>query len=299
MSPDLQASTDHIARFLDTLWMERGISDNTLSAYRSDLQKYVLWLDKNKCQIIVAQESHVRNYLFGMQGKTARTMARHLSSIRRLYGYLLREGYMEHDPSSRIEAPKIGRQLPKSLTEFEVEALLKAPDTETPIGLRDRTMLEVLYASGLRVSELISLQIGQINTRQGVVRILGKGSKERLVPLGEESQEWLQEYLLQARPELLKGKVSDVLFPSNRMTVMTRQTFWHLVKRYAVQIGINKTISPHILRHAFATHLLNHGADLRVVQILLGHSDISTTQIYTHIAQARLKNLHAEHHPRG
>lgn len=206
---------------------------------------------------------------------------------------------MKHDPSTRIEAPKLGRQLPKFLTEVEVEALLNAPDTGTALGLRDRAMLEILYATGLRVTELIGLQSGQVNLRQGVVRVLGKGNKERLVPLGEESIEWLDRYLQDARSELLKESICDTLFPTRRGSVMSRQAFWYLIKRYAVIAGINKTISPHILRHAFATHLLNHGADLRVVQMLLGHSDISTTQIYTHIAQERLKNLHAEHHPRG
>jgi integrase/recombinase XerD len=249
--------------------------------------------------MIVAQESHIRNYLSSMQGKTARTMARHLSSLRRLYSYLVREGIMKHDPSVRVEAPNIGRQLPKSLTETEVEALLEAPNTGTSLGLRDRTMLEILYASGLRVSELISLQLKQVNLRQGVVRVLGKGSKERLVPLGEEAIEWLTRYQQSARIELLGQKISDALFPTKRGDAMSRQAFWYLIKRYAVIANINKTISPHMLRHAFATHLLNHGADLRVVQMLLGHSDISTTQIYTHIARERLKDLHAEHHPRG
>ena len=299
ISTDLQESKEQIDRFLDALWVERGVSDNTLAAYRSDLQKYATWLDKHNCQMTAAQEGELRNYLSSMQGRTARTMARHLSSIRSLYSYLLREGIMKHDPAARVEAPKIGRQLPRSLTETEVEALLKAPDTGTPLGLRDRTMLEILYASGLRVSELISLQTGQVNLRQGVVRVLGKGSKERLVPLGEESIDWLTRYQQSARIELLGEKVSDALFPTKRGEVMSRQAFWYLIKRYAVVAGINKTISPHVLRHAFATHLLNHGADLRVVQMLLGHSDISTTQIYTHIAQERLKNLHAVHHPRG
>ena len=293
------ASREQIDRFLDALWMERGVSDNTLAAYRSDLQKYALWLDKNNCEMTAAQEGDLRIYLSSMQGKTARTMARHLSSIRRLYSYLVREGIMKHDPSARVEAPKIGRQLPKSLTETEVEALLKAPDTGTSLGLRDRAMLEFLYASGLRVSELISLQTGQVNLRQGVVRVLGKGNKERLVPLGEEAIEWLTRYQGSARIELLGKNISDALFPTKRGNAMSRQAFWYLIKRYAVLAGINKTISPHMLRHAFATHLLNHGADLRVVQMLLGHSDISTTQIYTHIAQERLKKLHAEHHPRG
>jgi len=299
ISPDMHASKDQIDRFLDALWMERGVSENTLAAYRSDLQKYALWLDINKCQMIAAQEADLRNYLASMKGRTARTMARHLSSIRSLYSYLVREGIMQHDPGARVEAPKIGRQLPKSLTETEVESLLKAPDTGTPLGLRDRTMLEILYASGLRVSELISLQTGQVNLRQGVVRVLGKGSKERLVPLGEESIEWLTRYQDSARKELLGKNISDALFPTKRGDAMSRQAFWYLIKRYAVIAGINKSISPHMLRHAFATHLLNHGADLRVVQMLLGHSDISTTQIYTHIAQERLKNLHAVHHPRG
>ena len=292
-------SKDHIDRFLDALWMERGVSDNTLAAYRSDLQKYALWLDKNKYEMVNAQEGHLRSYLSSMKGRTARTMARHLSSLRSLYGYFVREGIMKHDPSTRIEAPKLGRQLPKFLTEVEVEALLNAPDTGTLLGLRDRAMLEILYATGLRVTELIGLQSGQVNLRQGVVRVLGKGNKERLVPLGEESIEWLDRYLQDARSELLKESICDTLFLTRRGTVMSRQAFWYLIKRYAVVAGINKTISPHILRHAFATHLLNHGADLRVVQMLLGHSDISTTQIYTHIAQERLKNLHAEHHPRG
>ena len=295
----MNTSIATIDRFLDALWMERGVSENTLSAYRSDLQKFALWLDKNKCQMVIAEESHVRSYLASMQGRSARTMARHLSSIRRLYSYLVREGMMKHDPSARIEVPKIGEQLPKSLTETEVEELLRAPDTGTSLGLRNRTMLETLYASGLRVSELISLQVGQVNLRQGVVRVLGKGSKERLVPLGEEAVEWLTRYQQGARVELLGQKISDALFPTKRGGAMSRQAFWYLIKRYAVIAGINKTISPHVLRHAFATHLLNHGADLRVVQMLLGHSDISTTQIYTHVARERLKNLHAVHHPRG
>lgn len=298
-SPALTISKNHIDGFLDALWMERGVSDNTLAAYRSDLQKYALWLDANDSQITSAEESHLRHYLSSMRGCTARTMARHLSSMRRLYSYLVREGVMKYDPSARIEAPKIGRQLPKSLTESEVEALLNAPDAESSLGLRDRTMIEILYASGLRVSELIGLQQGQVNLRQGVVRVLGKGNKERLVPLGEEAIAWLARYQNSARVELLGNNISDALFLTKRGTAMSRQAFWYLIKRYAVIAGINKTISPHVLRHAFATHLLNHGADLRVVQMLLGHSDISTTQIYTHIARERLKSLHATHHPRG
>ena len=277
--------------------MEVGLSDNTLAAYRSDLLKYTAWLGNR--HITSAEEGDLRAYLASLQGCSARTLARHLSSLRRLYAYLVREGLTEHDPTAQVEAPRLGRQLPHSLTEREIEALLDAPDSKTPLGLRDRAMLEMLYALGLRVSELISLQLGQVNLRQGVVRVLGKGSKERLVPLGEESIDWLQQFLAQARGELLRGRISEILFPTKRGFGMTRQAFWYLIKRYAAQAGINKFISPHVLRHAFATHLLNHGADLRAVQMLLGHSDISTTQIYTHIAQARLKNLHAQHHPRG
>ncbi len=295
----LTLSKNYIDGFLDALWMERGVSDNTLAAYRSDLQKYAVWLDEHDAEITRAEESHLRHYLSSMKGRTARTMARHLSSMRRLYNYLVREGIMQHDPSARIEAPKIGRQLPKSMTEAEVEALLDAPDVKSSLGLRDRTMLEMLYASGLRVSELISLQLGQVNLRQGVVRVLGKGNKERLVPLGEEAIEWLMRYQESARADLLGRNTSDALFLTKRGDAMSRQAFWYLIKRYAMVANINKTISPHVLRHAFATHLLNHGADLRVVQMLLGHSDISTTQIYTHIARERLKNLHAVHHPRG
>lgn len=287
--------------FLDMLWAERGVSDNTLLAYRSDLHKYIFWLAKNNHRIMLVQEADLRSYLSTFQGMSARTMARHLSSIKSLYRYLVREGAMNHDPSVRIDAPKIARQLPKSLTEAEVDALLQVPDIRTSLGLRDKTMLEMLYATGLRVSELVGLQVAQVNLRQGVVRVLGKGSKERLVPLGEESITWLTRYQEYARNELLGRNISDVLFPSKRSKsqVMSRQAFWYLIKRYAVIAGINKNLSPHVLRHAFATHLLNHCADLRVVQMLLGHSDISTTQIYTHVVRERLKQLHMQHHPRG
>lgn len=206
---------------------------------------------------------------------------------------------IETDPVALIEAPKLGKSLPKTLSEKDVDAILAAADTNTALGLRDRAMLEILYASGLRVSELVSLTPGQINLRQGVIRIMGKGSKERMVPLGEEAISWLENYLNNGRADILKGTMSDALFPSNRRSFMTRQTFWHIIKRYARQAGIDKPLSPHTLRHAFATHLLNHGADLRVVQLLLGHSDLSTTQIYTHVAKARLKDLHSQHHPRG
>lgn len=285
--------------FLDVLLVERGASNNTLAAYRNDLQQYFLWLEKNKFDVTLIQESELRDYLSSMGQRKSRTLARHLSSLRGFYRYLLREKIIDHDPSEHIETPKIGRPLPKSLTESEVDDLLHAPDVETVLGVRDRTMLEILYASGLRVSELVTLQLGQVNLRQGVLRILGKGSKERLVPLGEESTEWLERYQNGARLELLGANISDALFLTKRRTMISRQAFWYLIKRYAVVANINKNISPHVLRHAFATHLLNHGADLRVVQMLLGHSDISTTQIYTHIARERLKNLHAMHHPRG
>jgi integrase/recombinase XerD len=295
----MQEANQVIDRVLDALWMERGISDNTLSAYRSDVLMFSVWLSPRGIDLLHAHDADLRLYLAGMDNCSVRTITRRLSSLRQFYGYLVREGQILQDPSVRIESPRLGRPLPKSLTEEEVEALLKAPDTETPLGLRDRCMLEVLYASGLRVSELVSLVLPQINQRQGLVRVTGKGNKERLVPLGAEALDWLRKYLLGGRPVLAKDQAIDALFPTRRGAMMTRQTFWHHIKRYARQAGINKPMSPHVLRHAFATHLLNHGADLRVVQMLLGHSDISTTQIYTHVARERLKNLHAEHHPRG
>ncbi len=288
-----------IDQFLDALWLERGLSENTLSAYRSDLYSYSAWLAGTSRELLQSQPEEVLGYLATLTGKSARTSARHLSALRRLFQYLAREQYIDHDPCARIPAPRIGRPLPKSLTEQEVENLLEVPDTATALGLRDRAMLEVLYATGLRVSELVSLQLGQVNLRQGVIRVLGKGNKERLTPLGEEAADWVQKFMRQGRAELLTATATPALFPSRRGGMMTRQTFWHAVKRYALQAGINQKLSPHVLRHAFATHLLNHGADLRVVQMLLGHSDISTTQIYTHVARERLKNLHAEHHPRG
>ncbi len=288
-----------IDSFLDALWMERGLSDNTLQAYRSDLTAFARWLTSNSCSLLEVQSTEILAYLAGQGTRSARTSARRLSSLRRLYEYLLREGEMTHDPVAGIDSPKVGRPLPKSLTEDEVEALINAPDHGTTLGMRDRAMLEVLYATGLRVSELIGLRLAQVNLRQGVVRVMGKGNKERLVPLGEEAVHWLEKYQLEARLKLFKVQANDVLFPSSRGKLMTRQTFWYAIKRHSVVAGIRKPLSPHVLRHAFATHLLNHGADLRVVQMLLGHSDISTTQIYTHVARERLKELHAEHHPRG
>ena len=288
-----------IDQFLDALWLERGLSENTLSAYRSDLYSYAGWLASTSRDLLQSRPEDVLGYLATLTGKSARTSARRLSSLRRFFQYLAREGHIDHDPCARIAAPRIGRPLPKSLTEEEVESLLDAPDTATAVGQRDRAMLEVLYATGLRVSELVGLQLGQVNLRQGVLRVIGKGNKERLVPLGEEASDWVEKFIRQGRAELLPGHPVDTLFPSRRGRMMTRQTFWHAVKRHARRAGISKALSPHVLRHAFATHLLNHGADLRVVQMLLGHSDISTTQIYTHVARERLKNLHAEHHPRG
>ena len=296
-----------IEQFIDVIWMERGLSENTLSAYRSDLSKFSLWLgadEENRAaenQIILAERETIVAYLAELEKKqiSATSRARFLSSLRRFYAYLLREKKIEVDPVALIDAPKLGRALPKTLSEKDVDSLLNAPDISTFLGLRDRVLFEVLYATGLRVSELVGLQLLQVNMQQGVVRVTGKGNKERLVPLGEESLNWLEKYLTTARLELLKGKVVDALFVTNRGGGMTRHAFWHLIKRYAQKADISADISPHTLRHAFATHLLNHGADLRVVQMLLGHSDLSTTQIYTHVAKARLKTLHNTHHPRG
>lgn len=291
-----------IDTFLDSLWLEKGLSENTLKSYRHDLQAFVDWLFENNQSVAGVSRADINLYLSHrlQKGLKARSTARSLSCLRALYRYMLREKLIENDPTLRVENPKLGRPLPDTLTEMDVEQLLAAPDLETPLGLRDRTMLEVLYACGLRVSELTELRLGQINLRQGVIRILGKGSKERLVPMGEEAINWLTRYLADARGELLKDNLGqDVVFPSNRGVAMTRQTFWHRLRKLAASAGIQKKLSPHTLRHAFATHLLNHGADLRVVQLLLGHSDLSTTQIYTHIAQQRMKELHQQHHPRG
>jgi len=286
-------------RFLDALWMEEGLSENTLTAYRTDLIAYCRWINSIGGRIASAAQGDLMGFLGSFPKASVRSTARRLSSLRRLYQYLLREGLLQQDPTSRIEGPRLGRPLPRSLTEAEVETLLKSPRVDDLLGLRDRAMLEVLYATGLRVSELVRLTLLQVNLRQGIAGVRGKGGKDRLVPLGEEAIHWLEHYLTGSRPVLLQGGRSDFLFVTERRAPMTRQMFWHLIKRYSLKAGITKSISPHTLRHAFATHLLNHGADLRVVQMLLGHSDISTTQIYTHIAKARLKELHAKHHPRG
>jgi integrase/recombinase XerD len=296
-----EQDSDLIERFSDAMWLERGLSENTLSAYRSDLQSLAGWLRINGSDLEHAARHELLAYLQQRveAGVKPRSSARLLSSMRRFYRYLLRESVIAEDPSARIDAPKLGRPLPKTLTEGEVEQLLAAPDTATPMGLRDRAMLEVLYASGLRVSELVGLQLTQVNLQQGLVKVMGKGSKERLVPLGEEALDWIQRFMREGRALLLGQKRTEALFPSKRGSAMSRQAFWQLIKRYAVEAGIGKPLSPHTLRHAFATHLLNHGADLRVVQLLLGHSSLSTTQIYTFVAQERLKGLHAIHHPRG
>ncbi|MDT8384810.1 MAG: site-specific tyrosine recombinase XerD [Gammaproteobacteria bacterium] len=301
-APGADRGSAEIDRFLDTLWMERGLSRNTLAAYRSDLIGFAGWLDQHRRQpLLAARREDLLDYLAERVGAEAkpRTTARLLSSLRRFYQQAVRDGEIPEDPSDRIEAARLGRSLPKALTEADVERLIKAPDTATELGLRDRAMLELLYATGLRVSELVGLRVLQVNLRQGVARTLGKGSKERLVPMGEVAVEWLEQYLLGARPGLLKGRESEQLFVTQRGAGMTRQAFWYLIKRHAQQAGITRPLSPHTLRHSFATHLLNHGADLRVVQMLLGHSDLSTTQIYTHVARERLKSLHAAHHPRG
>jgi integrase/recombinase XerD len=291
-----------IERYIDAMWMEKGLSDNTLSSYRRDLRQFQEWLQaQRRGSLIGADRVALQAYLGARleQGRSPRSTARFLSCVRGFYHYLLREGRITVDPTLDVDSPRLGRPLPKSLSESEVDRLLLAPDLDVALEFRDRTMLELLYACGLRVSELTSLQVVQLSLNQGVVRVFGKGSKERLVPMGEEALDWLQRYMAGARMELLKGIPSDVVFPSRRGKQMTRQTFWYRIKIYARRAGIKKNLSPHTLRHAFATHLLNHGADLRVVQMLLGHSDLTTTQIYTHVAKQRMQELHAKHHPRG
>lgn len=294
---DIQA----IDRFVESLWLERGLSRQTLAAYRSDLELLAGWLAVRRMTLLRARRGELLEHLAWRlgEGYQARSTARLLSCLRGFYRHALRLGAIERDPTLDIAMPRLGRPLPKSLSEADVESLLAAPDVGEALGLRDRCMLEVLYACGLRVTELVTLRLDQINLRQGVLRVTGKGRKERLVPLGEEALSWIERYLAEGRAELLGGVPSDVVFPSRQAREMTRQTFWHRIKLHAAQAGIGAELSPHTLRHAFATHLLNHGADLRVVQMLLGHSDLSTTQIYTHIARHRLRELHASHHPRG
>ena len=298
----MPAASGLIERFLDALWMERGLSDNTLSAYRNDLTQFALWLDQHHApDLLRVERAQLSAYLAlrSEQQRSPRSSARLLSSLRRFYSWCRREHLIEADPTRLLSAPKLGRPLPDTLSEADVDKLLEAPATNTTLGLRDRSMLELLYATGLRVSELVTLQERQVNLRQGVVRVTGKGQKERLVPMGEVAIDWLRRYLNEARPQLAAGDLCEALFLTQRKSGMTRQAFWYLIKRYARQVGIQAHLSPHTLRHAFATHLLNHGADLRAVQMLLGHSNISTTQIYTHVAKARLQALHAQHHPRG
>jgi len=291
-----------IDQFTDAMWMERGLARNTLESYRSDLRKYCEWLLINqRTEMLSARREDLLDYLMfcSVEGKKARSVARFLSCVKQFYQYALRERLVKQDPSCRVDAPKLGRPLPKTLSEGEVEALLEAPDVGTAEGFRDRVMLEVLYATGLRVTELVSLQLEQLGLNQGLARVVGKGGKERLVPLGEDAVEWIDRFIGDARCELLGQQLTSDLFPTRRGGAMTRQAFWYRIKKHAQTANIQKHISPHTLRHAFATHLLNHGADLRVVQMLLGHSDLSTTQIYTHVAKERLKSLHQQHHPRG
>ncbi|MGC8121281.1 site-specific tyrosine recombinase XerD [Marinobacter sp. VGCF2001] len=292
-----------IEQFSDAVWLEDGLGQKTREAYASDLRRLSAWLEAlpGAPGLIRVKRDDLLAWMSSglVDGLKASTAARRLSGIRRFYRFLLREGVIAEDPTLRIDSPRLPRRLPDTLTEADVESLLSEPDPQVAIELRDRAMLEILYGCGLRVSELTGLAVDQVNLRQGVVRIHGKGGKERLVPLGEEAIDWLLQYMRQARGELLRAKSSDALFPGNRGTAMTRQAFWYRIRHYAARCGITRHLSPHTLRHAFATHLLNHGADLRVVQMLLGHSDLSTTQIYTHVARQRLQDLHQAHHPRG
>lgn len=294
--------SDLIEQFLDDLWIERNLAENTVASYRLDLMSLISWLTHHEKDLRHANSVDLQSFLAERLegGYKASSSARLLSAMRRLFQYLYREKLREDDPTALLASPKLPQRLPKDLSEAQIERLLQAPSTEIPIELRDKAMLELLYATGLRVTELVSLTLNNVSLRQGVVRVIGKGDKERLVPLGEEALHWLEQYIEYGRPWLLNGQTLDVLFPSNRAQQMTRQTFWHRIKHYATLAGIDsEKLSPHVLRHAFATHLLNHGADLRVVQMLLGHSDLSTTQIYTHVATERLRKLHQQHHPRA
>jgi integrase/recombinase XerD len=294
--------SSELERFTTALWLERGLSDNTREAYSRDVLGLNAWLlNQSRGDALTASESDVQAYLGARlsRGSSHRSISRLLSSLRSFYQYLVREGDLSSDPTQHLDRPKPSRPLPKSLSESEVDQLLHAPDTSVVVEHRDLAMLEVLYASGLRVSELVGLTLPQLSLNQGVVRVFGKGGKERLVPLGEAAIETVTDYLGSTRQALLRDRQSDVLFPSNRGKVMTRQTFWYRIKIYAKRAGIDPNLSPHTLRHAFATHLINHGADLRVVQMLLGHSDLTTTQIYTHVARSRMQALHEKHHPRG
>ncbi|MGV6987707.1 site-specific tyrosine recombinase XerD [Testudinibacter sp. P80/BLE/0925] len=288
--------------FLNELWLEKGLSENTVASYRLDLTALCTWLNAQQLTLLTLDHIDLQTFLGERlaKGYKATSSARMLSALRKLFQYLYREKYRSDDPTALLTSPKLPSRLPKYLSEAQVTDLLNAPTTDEPLELRDKAMLELLYATGLRVTELVSLNVDNISLNQGVVRVIGKGNKERLVPMGEEASYWIQEFILYGRQLLLKGQRSDVLFPSLRGTMMTRQTFWHRIKHYALLAQIDQNaLSPHVLRHAFATHLVNHGADLRVVQMLLGHSDLSTTQIYTHVAKERLKKLHQQFHPRG
>lgn len=294
-------STKIIDQFIDHLWLEDGLSKNTLNSYRFDLLIFVSWLaETKKIELLDVSELEIQEFLaFKFPTSKSRSISRLLATLRRFFRFLLRENKINEDPTLKIQTPKIPKSLPKSLSEDEVEGLLEAPDIKTDVGMRDRSMLELLYACGLRVSELVGIQLTEVILSDGVIRVTGKGSKTRLVPMGEEAVDWIKKYLAESRQNILNKQTSKFLFVTNRGGEMTRQAFWYLIKKYALMANIDKPMSPHILRHAFATHLINHGADLRVVQMLLGHSDISTTQIYTHVARERLKKLHQEHHPRG
>jgi integrase/recombinase XerD len=297
LSPQDSAELD---TFIDHLWLEDGLSKNTLESYRLDLTSFAYWLTPQNKQLLSVDQADIQQYLaVRFPLSQPRSISRLIASLRRFYRYLMRDNKISLDPTIQIQSPKLPRSLPKSLNEEEVVALLNAPNVEESAGLRDRAMLELLYACGLRVSELVGVKVTEVSVSDGIVRITGKGSKTRLVPMGEEAVDWISRYLKGARAAILQKRLCDALFVTNRGEAMTRQGFWYLIKRYALRAGINKHMSPHVLRHAFATHLLNHGADLRVVQMLLGHSDISTTQIYTHVARERLKQLHTVHHPRG
>ncbi len=298
LAPDNLALIDE---FCDTLWLEDGLAKNSIEAYRRDLRLFALWLQSERPKKLYAVETEDLNaYFAAKHGSTKATSAnRRLAALKRFYQLALRQNKISADPCLRMKSAKQPPRYPKTLSEAQVEALLTAPQVDTPLGLRDRTMLEIMYASGLRVSELVLLKSLEVSLNEGVLRITGKGGKTRLVPFGEEARQWIERYLKQGRPAILNGQIDDALFVTARGAGMTRQMFWMLIKKYALKADIKAPLSPHTLRHAFATHLLNHGADLRVVQLLLGHADISTTQIYTHVARERLKKLHAEHHPRG
>ena len=292
---------DFVESFLEKLYLEQGLSDNTIQSYRYDLENFAHYLRKHRIDWFALTSDQARDYFQWRyeQAFAKSSTSRCLSCLRRVYQHFQMQGVMMHDPLAHLDSPKFTRTLPTSLSEQDVQRLLDEPCSEIPLENRDRAMLELLYASGLRVSELVNLRLDEMNLRQGVVRIIGKGNKERIVPIGEHANQKLRWYLQESRPILLFEKISDVVFPSRLGKKMTRQTFWHRIKHYAMRAGIQSHLSPHTLRHAFATHLLNYGADLRVVQLLLGHSDLSTTQIYTHIAQHRLQQLHQKHHPRG